>query len=250
MRKSSLIGLAVFGLAIGFFVYAYFPQDGSDTGNKELYDYSSNGLKLNVVTNGDTFSSGDEILVEATLTNELGAPVTYNIRCGEPIQIEVKAEEIDNQLMRDNGEPPCKEEKGGTDRMISNEQLTKTDQFKLEIPLDEQSTTLTPSGDYLISITFYPTAQSPFNVEIPVNINQKTPDLVSVSKAKQLALQSYKAQVWFDTYDNTEKYLVSEEKPYVENGEWVFTWKAMNADQSVSSEDEELTVSVQAVSQD
>ncbi|TDL31525.1 hypothetical protein E2R51_14280 [Jeotgalibacillus sp. S-D1] len=250
MRKSSLIGLAVFGLGIGFLVYAYLPQDGSDTGNKELYDYSSNGLELNVVTNGDTFSSGDEILVEATLINDLGAPVTYNNRCGEPIQIEVKAEEIDNYLVKDNGNPPCDEEKGETERMISNEQLTKTEQFKLEIPLNDQSTTLTPAGSYIISITFHPTAQSPFNVEIPININQKTPDLVNVSKAKQLALQSYKAQVWFDTYDNTEKYLVSEEVPYIENGEWVFKWKAMNTDQSVPSEDAELTVTERAVNRD
>lgn len=240
MRKSSWAGAGIFALGIGFLVFVYFPGNGSDSDIKELYDFSSNGLELNVVTNGEDFTDGDEILVEATLKNDLGAPVTYDKRCGEPISIEVKAVAIDNELIQKNKIPECNQEEKEPARMISNEQLSKSAQFELKIPLSENEAVLTPSGQYKIIVTFYPLAQPEFMVEIPIEISQKNNSLITVNEAKQVALQSTKAQVWFEKYRDSENYIVSEDLPYLEDGEWVFKWHAMHADQSDTSPDEEL----------
>ncbi|MEW9502308.1 hypothetical protein [Jeotgalibacillus marinus] len=242
MRKSSWIGIGFFVAGIAFLSFVYFPGSGSDSDIKELYDFSSNGLTLNVVTNGEEFLEGDVISIETTLQNELSAPVTYDERCGEPITITVNAEMIGNELIQKNPAAACGEDESKTASMISNEQLSKSAQFDLEIPLNEQETTLAPSDQYTINITFYPTAQPAFTAEIPIVIKQQNTQLVNVNEAKKLAMQSYKAKIWFEIYRDTERYLISEELPYLKDNEWVFTWHAMNIDQANSSSDTELIV--------
>ena len=160
MRKSSWIGIGFFVAGIAFLSFVYFPGNGSDSDIKELYDFSSNGLTLNVVTNGEEFLEGDVISIEATLENELSAPVTYDERCGEPISIKVNAEMIDHKLIQENPAAVCREDELKTASLISYEQLSKSAQFDLEIPLNEQEATLAPSGQYTINITFYPTETS------------------------------------------------------------------------------------------
>ncbi|KIL48697.1 hypothetical protein [Jeotgalibacillus campisalis] len=246
MRKSSWVGAGVFALGISFFTSVYFIGDRSDTENKELYDFTSNGLELNIVTNGQTFEKGDEIVVEATLTNELGAPVTYNTKCGEALTIEVRSITLDHTLITQTEKPACGEDEE-IDRMIPNEQLSTASAFNLAIPLSEQETTLAPAGDYIVEITFSPTAQPAFESQIPITINQQNDKLVDPSEAKQQALESEKAKSWFSVYGDTEKYLISEELPYLENGEWVFKWHAMNADQALRDDDDELMLYEKAV---
>ncbi|PPA70605.1 hypothetical protein [Jeotgalibacillus proteolyticus] len=243
MRKSSWAGLAVFALGIGFFAFVYFWDDGSHSGERKLYDYNINGLELNVVTNGTEFKEGEDIIVEVTLTNELGAPVTYDMQCGEPLQIEIEAAELNNTLVNTNGEPGCdgpdESEKG---RMISNEQLSKSVQFPLEIPVNDEETVLAPEGQYSIKISFYPTAQQAFITDIPISINQQNQQLTDPAEAKQEALLTNEAQSWFSLYGDTEKYIVSEELPYLEDNHWVLTWKAKSTDTEDTLEDQKLVL--------
>ncbi|MGD7045120.1 hypothetical protein [Jeotgalibacillus proteolyticus] len=241
MRKSSWVGAAIFTLGISYFASVYFLDDRSGGDNKDLHDFTSNGLELNVVTNGQVFEKGDEIIVEATLTNQLGAPVTYNTKCEEALMIEVRSQTLDHTLVKQVVESPCKADVE-RDRMISNEQLSASSEFILALPLTEDENTPAPGGEYMIEITFYPTAQPAFESKIPITINQQNEELIDPSEAKQQALQTYEARSWFSVHGDTEKYLISEELPYLKDGEWVFEWSAMNADQAADSGDEKLVL--------
>jgi len=59
-------------------------------------------------------------------------------------------------------------------------------------------------------------------------------------------LESFKANRWFELYEDSEQYLISEELPYLDNDEWIFTWNAMHTDQSDPMPDKNLILKEQA----
>ncbi|KIL52110.1 hypothetical protein [Jeotgalibacillus soli] len=248
MRRSSWLGIGFFLIGIGVLIFAYAPGIGPNPKN-ELYEYSSSGLRLNVVTNGERFTEGDNIEVEVTLVNELGAPITYDVFCERAIELKVKAVDIDEELRSKPKQRSCKDHKEKS-IMNVNEQITIDSTFKLEIPFNEEDTILAPSGNYEIQILFYPTAQNEFIYRIPIEIVQENPELVNINDARAQAMDTNKASGWFLNYRDGEKYVISEEIPYIEDGHWIFTWKAMNADQSVDLPDKELVVAVDALKEE